>query len=262
MNTNIKASPFATRRDRNNRRDYRGVDMDDYSPNRRRSRNYGRAYDDEYDYDTQLVNAISDIEGTDSSTPSYDDYEGYEDYEDEGYAPPTHSSRSDTVYDDYDDAGYEDYGEVGSDYDMTSEPDYYDDYEEYTPERKAPSRLDLSDTQPPRRTPRTPVHNIGTAPYRLDFSETRTPNNVNRDYQRDSQDLAKYLEYLERYDRGDLDNHDMGRIQRAYANKPFWQTFNPSKDLIRKYGSGNRSTRWPMFRREGGRWIPEVWRND
>ncbi len=220
MNTYIDdgLSPFATRRGRNNRRAYRDLDMDDYSPSRRsrRSRSYSRAYYD--DHGTQPVSSNSEMYSNNTSS-----------------AP---SSR-------------------GRSY---SSP--RNDYDDYTPERKATSGLDCSDAQPTRRTPSVPVRNRATAPTRLDFSGARTPTNTSRGYRQNSDDLAKYLDYLERYDKGDLDNHDMGRIQRAYANNPFWQTFTPSRDLIQKYGSGNRSTRWPMFRKEGNRWVPEVWRNE
>ena len=192
-----------------------------------------------------------------------DDYETYTSaprrsrYEDDTYTRP--SSRNSTGYDDdtytarpssnyYDDSNYEDYGEIGSNYDITSEPDYEEyEAESYAPEPKAPRRLDFSEAQTPRRNSSTPSR-YGTAPSRLDFSN--------------SDDLSKYLEYLERYDRGDIDNHDMSRVQRRFANKPFWDTFQPSRDMIQKYGSGDRSTRWPMFRRENGKWKPEFWRND
>ncbi len=269
MNTDIDdgLSPFGGRRSRNNRRAYRDVDMDDYSPSRRprRSRTPSRGYD----YGDETNNIASPNYRSPSS--------GRRGYDTSRSTPVSASSGSRTTddYDDYfDDTGYEDYGELGSNYDITKEPNYgYDDPERYeaykrhkartsASERKAPSTLDFSNTQPARRTPSTPVRNRATAPNRLDFSGARTPTNTSRGDRQNSDDLAKYLDYLERYDKGDLDNHDMGRIQRAYANKPFWQTFNPSRDLIEKYGSGNRSTRWPMFRREGNRWVPEVWRND
>ena len=208
----------------------------------------------------------------------FNDYETYtaphrSRYDDDTYTPSrrtrpsyrgntgdddTYTARPSSNY--YDDSNYEDYGDIGSNYDITSEPDYeeyeaegYDD-EGYAPEPKAPSRLDFSEAQTPRRNSSAPSK-YGTAPSRLDFS------NAN-EYSRDSEDLSKYMEYLERYDRGDIDNHDMSRVQRRFANSPFWDTFQPSRDLIQKYGSGDRSTRWPMFRREGGKWKPEFWRND
>ena len=60
------------------------------------------------------------------------------------------------------------------------------------------------------------------------------------------------MEYIDRYDRDGIDNHDMSRIQRRFANKPFWNTFTPSRDMIHKYGRGNRSTRWAMFEKKNG----------
>ena len=165
------------------------------------------------------------------------------DYDEEPYTPSAE--------------GYEDYGDIGSNYDLTSEPDYgYDeDYEtepyapdDEAPEEKAPSRLDLGDTQPTRSTRYSTPLRDGTAPDNLDFSN--------------DEDLSKYLEYIDRYDRSDIDNYDMSRIQRKFANKPFWDTFNQSRDLIHKYGSGNRSTRWPMFEKKNGKWKPIIWRND
>ncbi|MBQ7220819.1 MAG: hypothetical protein IJS28_07560 [Synergistaceae bacterium] len=81
-------------------------------------------------------------------------------------------------------------------------------------------------------------------------------------YTTSSSDEDEYLDYLEQYDKGEISNHEMSRIQRRYAEKPFWDTFNPSEELIEQYGSGNESTRWPMFERRGGRWRPVFWRND
>ena len=75
-------------------------------------------------------------------------------------------------------------------------------------------------------------------------------------------DEEQYLDYLEQYDRGEISNYEMSQIQHEFANKAFWDTFSPSENLIEQYGSGNRSTRWPMFERRGGRWRPIFWRND
>lgn len=207
---------------RNNRRDFN--DYETYTPAPRHSR-----YDDTY-------------------TPTRN-------YEDDTPTRPSYSAGNNESYtarpssNYYDDSNYEDYGEIGSNYDITSEPDYEEyEAEGYEQEEKAPSILDFSETQTPRRNSSAPSR-YGTAPSRLDFS-------------RNNDDLSKYMEYLERYDKGDIDNHDMSRVQRRFANKPFWDTFQPSKDMIQKYGSGDRSTRWPMFRREGNKWKPEFWRND
>ena len=73
---------------------------------------------------------------------------------------------------------------------------------------------------------------------------------------------AEYLDYLEQYHRGEIDNYQMSKIQREYANSSFWNTFNPSRKLIEQYGSGEASTRYPMFERKNGRWRPVFWRND
>ncbi len=75
-------------------------------------------------------------------------------------------------------------------------------------------------------------------------------------------DLASYMDYIERYDNGEIDNHDMSRVQRRFENSPFWETFNPSEKMIREYGSGNESTKWPLFEYKDGRWRPMHWRND
>ena len=201
---------------RNNRRGYN--DYETYTSAPRRSR-----YDDET-YTPRTRN-------TDDDTPARPNYRN-----------STYTARPSSNY--YNDSNYEDYGEIGSNYDITSEPDYAEyEAEGYEQEEKAPSRLDFSEAQTPRRN--------SSAPNRLDFSNSRN-----------NDDLSKYLEYLERYDRGDIDNHDMSRVQRRFANSPFWDTFQPSRDMIQKYGNGDRSTRWPMFRREGSKWKPEFWRND
>ena len=178
---------------------------------------------------------------------SDEEYETYtsapSSYEDDTYT----SARPSSNY--YDDSNYEDYGEIGSNYDITSEPDYEEyEAENYAPERKAPSRLDFSEAQPSRSTRNPTPSRYGTAPDRLDFGG--------------NDDLSKYMEYLDRYDSGDIDNHDMSRVQRRFANSPFWDTFRPSRDMIRKYGSGDKSTCWPMFENKNGKWKPIIWRND
>lgn len=210
-----------------------------FSPDRYASsrRNNRRDYNDYETYTAPRRSSYDDDDTYASSRRTRTNYsEGY----DETYSRPSSNY--------YDDSNYEDYGDIGSNYDITSEPDYEEyEAEEYEQEEKAPSRLDFSEAQTPRRNSSAPSR-YGTAPSRLDFSN--------------DDDLSKYMEYLERYDKGDIDNHDMSRVQRKFANSPFWDTFQPSRDMIQKYGSGDRSTRWPMFRREGGKWKPEFWRND
>ena len=205
---------------------------DRYASSRRNNR---RGYnDDDYEMYTSAPRRNRYDNGT-STRPSY--------------RSNTYAARPSSNY--YDDSNYEDYGEIGSNYDITSEPDYEEyEAESYAPEEKAPSRLDFSEAQTPRRNSTAPSR-YGTAPSRLDFSNSRN-----------NDDLSKYMEYLDRYDKGDIDNHDMSRVQIRFANSPFWDTFQPSRDMIQKYGSGEKSTRWPMFRREGGKWKPEFWRND
>jgi hypothetical protein len=78
----------------------------------------------------------------------------------------------------------------------------------------------------------------------------------------DNDGLDEYLDYLEQYDRGEIDNYQMSKIQRDYANKSFWDTFSPSPEMIEQYGRGERSTRWPMFEKRNRRWRPVFWRND
>ena len=216
---------------RNNRRDYN--DYETYTAPRR------SRYNDDDDTYTPRTRSTGDDT---SARPNYRN--------------STYTARPSSNY--YDDSNYEDYGEIGSNYDITSEPDYaeyeaegYDEYDDegYEPEPKAPRRLDFREAQTPRRNSSAPSR-YGTAPSRLDFSN------------RNSEDLSKYMEYLERYDRGDIDNHDMSRVQRRFANSSFWDTFQPSRDMIQKYGNGSRSTRWPMFENKDGKWQPIIWRND
>ena len=214
--------------------------QDRYASSRRNNR---RDYND---YEIYTAPRRSSYDDDDAYVPSRKTRPSYSAGNDESY-----TARPSSNY--YDDSNYEDYGEIGSNYDITSEPDYAEyEAEGYEPEEKAPSRLDFSEVQTPRRNSSAPSR-YGTALSRLDFSNERS---------RDSDDLSKYMKYLERYDRGDIDNHDMSRVQRRFANSSFWETFRPSRDMIQKYGSGDRSTRWPMFRREGGKWKPEFWRND
>lgn len=214
---------------RNNRRDYNDDDYETYTSAPRRSR---------YNNDTYTPRTRNTGYDDTYTRPSSRNSTGYDD--------DTYTARPSSNY--YDDSNYEDYGEIGSNYDITSEPDYEEyEAESSAPEPKAPRRLDFSEAQTPRRDSKA-QNRYGTAPSRLDF--------------RNDDDLSKYMEYLERYDKGDIDNHDMSRVQRRFANSPFWDTFQPSRDMIQKYGSGDRSTRWPMFRREGGKWKPEFWRND
>ena len=223
-----------------------------FSPDRYASsrRNNRRGYNDDYETYTSVPHRSRYDD--DTYTPRTRNT-GDDTFARPNYRNSTYTTRPSSNY--YDDSNYEDYGEIGSNYDITSEPDYAEyeaegyNNEEHTTEPKAPRRLDFSEAQTPRRNSTTPSRN-STAPSRLDFSN------------RDSEDLSKYMEYLERYDKGDIDNHDMSRVQRRFANKPFWDTFQPSRDLIQKYGSGDKSTRWPMFRREGNKWKPEFWRND
>ena len=161
----------------------------------------------------------------------------------------------------YDDYGYEDYGELGSNYTPEDDPNWgYDDYDGYGDYE---ARTYATDSRSPRSGGEANAQMLDkgrAAPKRLSSSVLNSALKHRRSAQGD--DLSRYLDYLEQYDRGDIDNYEMSRIQRAYADNPFWETFQPSDDLIRKYGNGNESTRWPMFRQEGSRWVPEVWRND
>ena len=122
----------------------------------------------------------------------------------------------------YEDEGYEDYGEIGSNFSPSDDPSWgYDN-----PER-----------------------------YNYDYSSGGGENNADND-------LKRYMEYIDKYDNGEIDNHDMSRVQRRFANSSFWDTFSPSEKMIREYGSGNESTKWPLFERKDGRWKPINWRND
>ena len=192
----------------------------------------------------------------DEDYTGYGDY-GYEDYN-TGYADDTFSgvyddsSEDNNSYNEYDDDDYEDYGEIGSNYDTEDDPNWgYDNFDTFD---------DMEQTRRARKT-------LNRANDFVNDFQTFSPsekndmmNNARRGTNRG--DLSKYLEALEKYDRGDINNYEMSKIQRKYANNPFWDTFRPSRDMIKKYGSGNKSTRWPMFKNEGGRWKAEIWRND
>ena len=199
---------------------------------------------------------------------SYDDYDdedytGYgnykNDYNSDNFADEDYSSyeQDDNLdnYEDEDTSSYDEYGEFGSGVD---DPNYgydnYDGYEEYEDRTYAPSS----------RTPRSGGYRSNRAnDYVNDVLSSSPAERRNRfGNGRANNDLSKYLEALEKYDRGDINNYEMSKIQRKYANNPFWRTFRPSRDLIKKYGSGNKSTRWPMFKNEGGQWKAEIWRND
>ena len=174
------------------------------------------------------------------------------------------SRTSADTYDDfsgvYDDEGYEDYGELGSNYNPEDDPDwgydYYDTYDKPVPDWENSRANRYADYMSrPLDERERPEREIGTTPntHRPQWESGPTSSSSEED---------EYLEYLDKYDRGDIDNYEMSRIQRRYANSPFWDTFRPSEELIEQYGSGNRSTRWPMFERRGGRWRPVFWRND
>ena len=189
-----------------------------------------------------------------------DNYTGYEDYntgyEDDTFSGVYDDSSDPNYYDDeYGDEDYEDYGELGSNYDTKYDPnygyDYFDEFEDVANKRR--------NTRKKAERANDFVDDFQT------FSPTERSDMMNanrRGGQRMQNDLTKYLDYLEKYDRGEINNYEMSKIQRKYANNPFWETFRPSRDLIKKYGSGNKSTRWPMFKNEGGQWRPEIWRND
>lgn len=165
------------------------------------------------------------------------------------------------------DDDYEDYGEIGSNYTPDDDPNWgydnfdgYEDYENstYAPDsnNRLPRNIDFSGVNVPPEYPPA-----GKAPASIDFSGVEVPPEYPpRGKVRD--DLNSYLEYIDRYDRGEIDNHDMSRIQRKFANSSFWDTFYPSKKMIREYGSGYESTKWPLFEKKDGRWQPIFWRND
>ena len=191
----------------------------------------------------------------------YDDYdESYDDYD------------PDYVDDDLDDYEYDPYTD---DYDPTQESDYgYDNFDTYI---KHNGRYGGTTTRQARRkADENRRRNIdesrigGTTPFdKLTLDENSMvlggdyPGQTHYDYyNQHDKELQKYLDAIDRYDRGDISNYDMHKIQRKYANADFWRYFKPSQDLIEKYGRGNRSTNWPLFRNEGGQWQPEFWRND
>ena len=172
----------------------------------------------------------------------------------------------------YDDEGYEDYGELGSNFNPSEDsswgydnPDRYDyDYSgRNSNEEEAPDTLDFSgvDVPPARETRKrtTAPYSSERVPSRIDFSNARYSGNNGSS---NSDDLSRYMEYIDKYDNGEIDNHDMSKVQRKFANSSFWDTFSPSEKMIREYGSGYESTKWPLFEKKDGRWKPINWRND
>ena len=221
-----------------------------------------------------------------NSKPKPYEAEDYGDYEaDDDYSRYRKNNLEDNNFnEDYDDEGYEDYGELGSNYSPEDDPNWgYDDTEAFEDYKKRGSKI---------YAPNSPV----SPPERLDFSHAKahigpdayidedyfddngrftgkkrarnTPsrnsqqNRNSGSYLKDDSDLRNYLNAIKRYDKGELNNYEMSKIQRKYAHNPFWKTFNPSKDLIKKYGNGNESTKWPMFELKDGQWTPNIWRND
>ena len=185
------------------------------------------------------------------------------------------------------DEGYEDYGEIGSNFSPSDDPSWgYDNPDRYdydysgssANEDKAPDTIDFSEANvPPARETRkrtTAPYSSERAPSRIDFSNARYSGNNGssnsellqeprqQGARNNNDDLKRYMEYIDKYDNGEIDNHDMSRVQRRYANSSFWDTFNPSEKMIREYGSGNESTKWPLFEKKDGRWKPINWRND
>ena len=118
------------------------------------------------------------------------------------------------------------------------------------------------------KTPRERLRQLGRDPNNIRYYKdgTRTIGTHSEsdppEWAEENDGLDEYLDYLDQYDRGEIDNYQMSKIQRDYANKSFWKTFSPSPELIEQYGRGDRSTRWPMFEKRNGRWRPVFWRND
>lgn len=181
-----------------------------------------------------------------------------EDYdEDENFSP------YDLDYMDDPSWGYDNFDQYMDD--SPSEEDYSDDDDDnllydvnYSDDkRNSPNRLyDVNYSDDKRNSP--------NRLYDVNYSDDQrnSPNRLYDINSNDDDELEEYLDYLDKYDKGKINNYEMSQIQHEYANKPFWETFSPSPELIEQYGKGDKSTRWPMFEKRNGRWKPIFWRND
>ena len=242
LDINDELIPFSTNRGKRHRNYDRN--SEDYTPDRR-SRNLSSReeyYDEEHlppygqrerTYRTPRRHIIPPVgqKGNAASfrTPSSDS---------STFPPvPERYTRND------EDEGYEDYGELGSNFKPSDDPSWgHDNFDRYDYDYSSGEDYGLEDT----------------APDSIDFSNPRNFGNGRNS----NNELSQYLEYIDKYDRGEIDNHDMSRVQRRFENSSFWDTFQPSEKMIREYGSGNESTKWPLFERKNGRWTPINWRND
>lgn len=202
-------------------------------------------------------------------------YSGYGEIPDEFYYDDTEYEpdyNPDDYDEDYGDEGYEDYGELGSNYDPTSEPGWgYDNFDEYNMDRyggqrdgdipqRRPASRDVS-AQPSRRS-RSVSSGYPSVDDTLGAIRTQdraASRRVMPSLGRGADDgEAEYLRYLSDFEQGRISEREMSRIQREFERKPFWQNFRPSRELISKFGSGNRSSVYPLFRQNEGGWYPIV----
>lgn len=248
---------------------------------RSRNKNYSFNDNDENTSDTYLQSERS----TRNRHRPYDtdDFTSNRNKRKVNYSDDTYDEDIDD-FDDFDDDGYEDYGELGSNFSPSDDPNWgYDDPDAYDRYKKFEGKIysPNSPVTPPKKLDFSNLKaNIGPDAYidedyfddngrftgerkkRSSPSENYPQNKPSTSYPRDDKDLRDYLNAIKRYDRGELNNYEMSKVQRKYAHNPFWKTFNPSKDLIKKYGNGNESTKWPMFELKDGQWTPNIWRND
>ncbi len=188
----------------------------------------------------------------------------YKDVEyDEDYNP-------DDYYTSYGDEGYEDYGEIGSNYDPTSESGWgYDNFDEYNidryggyndreiPERRPASRDVSAQPSQRRRSVSSEYPSVDDTLGAIRTQDRAASRRAMPSLGRGSNDgEAEYLRYLSDFEQGRISEREMSRIQREFERKPFWQNFRPSRDLISKFGSGNRSSVYPLFRQSRDGWYP------
>ena len=231
-----------------------------------RPEDYGGSGFDSEDYGMVFDSTARSSDVTPEGSPR--GYSGYGEMPDEfGYTDTEYDP--DYMYDDedYEDEGYEDYGELGSNYDPRNDPNYgYDYFDEYNmdryggtndreiPERRPASR-DVS-AQPSQRGSRE-YPSIDDTLGAIRTQDRAVSRRAMPSLGRGSNDgEAEYLRYLSDFEQGRISLREMSRIQREFERSPFWQNFRPSRDLISKFGSGSRSSVYPLFRQSRDGWYP------
>ena len=235
---------------------------------------YEQAYDTRDDYEDTMTYP------RDENSDDYDDddYDPYRDFGTEVENDPNWGYDNFDTFDDDNRRGFQVFDANPRD-DDDEEEDYSDKPIPEWRNSKANKYVDAMKGYPGEKidrfmndfmdkTPRERLRHLDRDPNNIRYYNdgTRTIGTHSEsdppEWAEDNDGLEEYLNYLDQYDRGEIDNYQMSKIQRDYANKSFWKTFSPSPELIEQYGSGDRSTRWPMFEKRNGRWRPVFWRND